>query len=706
MTTHLSIQGMHCAGCTGRVSRALLAVPGVAAAQVNLATERAEITGEAGLPALLEAVRAAGFRARPHIDPLARAAARDAEQGALGRATAMAAALALPLMILDMAGHWLHWAIPGGGWVQAALATALLFGPGLRFFRLGGAALVRRAPDMHSLVAIGAGAAWVYSLVALLTGGPLYFESAGAIVALVLLGRWLEARARRQASGAIEGLARLAPTSARRADGQDVPIASLRPGDLVLIRPGERVPGDGIVTEGQSWLDQSMFTGEPIPVARQPGDPLLAGSVNQGGALTMRIEKRADDTLLSGIIRMVEDAQEARLPIQALVDRVTHWFVPAVLVIAAITFAAWLPSGLAPALTHAVAVLIIACPCAMGLAMPVAIMVGTGRAAREGILFRQGEAMQRLAATQLVALDKTGTLTEGRPAIVATLPMPGFDAGHVLRLAAAVEARSEHPIARAILDAAGSDLPEATEVTVTAGQGIAGTVEGQRVLVGAASFLAGAGIDPAPLQALSAQDAQTPVFIAIDGAPVGLLLVADQPRPGSAEAIDALHRMGLRTMILSGDQPAAAAAIGRALGVGETRGGLLPAQKLEALAAHEHTAFVGDGINDAPALAAADTGIAMGSGTDIAIESADVVLLRPDPRGVATAIRLSRATLLTIKQNLAWAFGYNVALVPVAAGVLQPLGGLSLSPGLAAGAMGLSSLFVLVNSLRLRGVTA
>ena len=712
MTQHLSVQGMSCASCTGRVTRALLQVPGVQQAHVNLATERAEIEGVATLPALLQAVEQAGFIARPHIQPAERAASRRAERRALGLAAAWAMAGALPLVLLEGWGHATGHAPPAGQWAAALLATAILFGPGLRFFRLGAAALAHRAPDMNALVAIGAGAAWAFSLVVLAwgDGGPVYFESAGVIVALVLLGRWLEARARGQASGAIEALARLAPQTARREDGTDAPIAALRPGDRLIIRPGERVPADGTVVEGHSHLDQSMFTGEPIPVARAPGDALLGGSVNQGAPLVMRVDRVGDETLLAGIIRMVEQAQDARLPIQALVDRITLWFVPAVLAVGALTLVAWLAAGVPAgvALGHAVAVLIIACPCAMGLATPTAIMVGTGRAAASGVLFRHGEAMQRLASTRMVAFDKTGTLTEGRPALVATLPLPPFSAARLLALAAAAETRSEHPIARAIA-AASPDAPAATDFAVEAGRGISASCDGQRIMVGTAAFLAGQGIDPGPLEALLAAHAtagQTPVFVGVQGAAAGLLLVADRLRPGSADAIAALHRMGLQTMILSGDHPATTAALGRELGVEAAIGGLLPAQKLAALAGHDHTAFVGDGINDAPALAAADTGIAIGTGTDIAMETADVVLMNGDPRGVATAIMLARATLRHIRQNLAWAFAYNVALIPVAAGVLQPLGGLTLSPELAAGAMGLSSLFVLANSLRLRGVTA
>ena len=720
MNTDLTIEGMTCAACVGRVARALQAVPGVTAARVNLATERADVAGHVPLAALLEAVEDAGYTARLHVQAEDRSAARAAERQALGRAAAWALALAAPLLVLEMGGHLVpafhHWlthsiGLAASHLVQAGLATAILFGPGLRFFRQGLPALWRLAPDMSSLVAIGAGAAWVFSMATLIAapGEPVYFESAGVIVALVLLGRWLEARARGRTSEAIRALSRLAPRTARRADGAEVPLAALRLGDLLIIRPGERIPTDGVVTEGASHLDQSMFTGEPMPVAKNPGDTVLGGSVNQAGGLTIRVDKLGDDTLLAGIIRMVEQAQNAQLPIQALVDRITLWFVPAVMGVAAVTFLAWLAFGpsLAVALTHAVAVLIIACPCAMGLATPTSIMVGMGRAASLGVLFRQGDALQRLAAVQVVAFDKTGTLTEGRPALVETWTLPGFAPERLLSLAAAVEARSEHPIAHAIL-AAHPAPPPVQDFAITTGQGARGVVEGQAVLVGSAGYLHAQGIDPGPLEAQAAAHAakgQTPVFIGLDGSPAGLLLVADRLRPTTAEAVRGLEAQGLTLMILSGDHAATAAAVAGELAIAAVHAGLLPGEKA-ALLAGPHVAFVGDGINDAPALAAAEVGIAIGTGTDIAIESADVVLMSGDLRGVASAIAISRATLANIRQNLAWAFGYNAALIPIAAGVLQPWGGPALSPMLAAGAMGLSSLFVLANALRLRGVKA
>ncbi len=721
MNTQLTIEGMTCAACATRVGRALQAVPGVTHAHVNLATERAGIEGEVPLATLLEAVEDAGYAAHPFTPAEDRAAARALEQQALGRATIAALALALPLLLLEMTGHLVpaihHWiahtiGLPASHLIQGLLASAILFGPGLRFFRLGLPALWRRSPDMNALVAIGAGAAWTYS-VAILATQPeeaVYFESAGVIVALVLAGRWLEGRARGRTSDAIRALSRLAPRVARRADGSEVPLAALALGDELLIRPGEAIPTDGTVLTGESFLDQSMFTGEPMPVAKKPGDSVLGGSVNQAGALTMRVDKLGGDTLLAGVIRMVEEAQNAEMPIQALVDRITLWFVPAVMAVAALTFALWLAFGpsLAVALTHAVAVLIIACPCAMGLATPTSIMVGMGRAASLGVLFRHGDALQRLAAVQGVAFDKTGTLTEGHPALVETLPAPGFTAETLLRLSAAVEARSEHPIARAIL-AAHPNPPPALAFTTTAGEGASAEVEGLAVMLGSAKYLRAAGIAPETLEgpaAAAAGQGQTPVFVAIGGQAAGLLLVADRLRPATPQTIALLRGMGLRLMILSGDHPAAVAAMAQSLGIEQAKGGLLPGQKVAALAGEADFAFVGDGINDAPALAAAAVGIAIGTGTDIAIDSADVVMMSDDLRVVAQTITISRATLRNIRQNLGWAFAYNAALIPVAAGALQLLDGPGLSPMLAAGAMGFSSLFVLGNALRLRRVKA
>jgi Cu+-exporting ATPase len=742
-TTTLAIPEMTCASCVRRVERALAGVPGVVSASVNLATGRAEVMHAAGLdPALLVAAAArAGYAAHP----LADAATAGGEQGAeaattdgLRRATLVAAAATLPVFVLEMGGHMvpaLHELVMQGigreaSWViQFALASLVLFGPGLRFLRAGLPALLRGAPEMNALVALGTLAAWSYSTVAtfapsLLPAGTqaVYFEAAAVIVTLVLLGRLLEARARRRTGAAIRRLLDLSPKTARvRRDGteQAVPVAEVRAGDEVIVRPGERLPVDGVVTEGASFVDESMITGEPVPAAKQPGATVTGGTVNGSGAFSFRATRVGADTLLSQIVRMVESAQGAKLPIQALVDRVTQHFVPAVMAAALLTFVVWLAVGPAPALglalVNAVAVLIIACPCAMGLATPTSIMVGTGRGAELGVLFRGGDALQTLRDATVVALDKTGTLTNGRPALTDLVPAAGFARADVLRLAAAVEARSEHPIAAAIVAAAPADgtaLPAAEGFTAVPGFGATATVEGRAVALGAGRYMARLGVDAAPLAsdaAALAARGRTPLFVAIDGRLAGLVAVADAAKPGSREAVAALRALGLSVVMLSGDSRATAEAIARELGIDQVRAELLPADKLAAVRALREgsrtVAFVGDGINDAPALAEADVGIAVGGGTDIAIEAADVVLMRGDLRAVPAAIALSRATMRNIRQNLFWAFAYNAALIPVAAGALWPVAGVLLSPMLAAGAMALSSVFVLGNALRLRRFT-
>jgi Cu+-exporting ATPase len=755
----LAVTGMTCASCVRRVEKALAKVPGAQEASVNLATERAQVRYDpaAGKPEdFVAAVARAGYEARPiaaqddHARELAQA--RDADARRLRRDFSIALVLALPVFILEMGGHLLpawHHLIGatlgerGNGIVQFVLTSAVLAGPGRRFFTGGLAALWRLAPEMNTLVALGAGAAWLYSTVAVFAPHALpdsarqvYFESAAVIVTLILLGRMLEARAKGRTGAAIQRLASLQPQTARvLRDGRphDVPIAQLRVGDAVLVRPGERIPADGVVIEGSSYVDESMLTGEPAPVAKTMDASVTGGTLNTTGGFALRVAHLGADTALARIIRMVETAQGARLPIQALVDRVTGWFVPAVLAAALATFAAWMIWGPAPALPHAlvsaVAVLIIACPCAMGLATPTSIMVGTGRAAELGVLFRQGDALQALRDVDVVAFDKTGTLTLGRPAltdwvevdeagVVANATVDAVqtgvaqDAPLILRLLASAQARSEHPIARAIVTLAqerGLDLLPVSDFQAVAGAGISARVDGRRLLAGSARLMAEHGIDASVLSEQAADWARagkTPIYVAVDDRIRAAAAVADPLQPSAAQAIAALHAQGLRTAMITGDHRDTAQAVARQLGVDDVRAQVLPEGKMQAIAdlrrSGRKVLFVGDGINDAPALAAADVGLAIGSGTDVAIEAAQVVLLGKDLRGVADAIALSRATLRNIRQNLFWAFAYNVALIPLAAGVLYPAFGLLLSPMLAAGAMALSSVFVVSNALRLK----
>ncbi len=743
-TIRLPIEGMTCASCVGRVERALQKVEGVDAVSVNLATERAEIRthGHVETSALVAAVVKAGYGAREDTGPSADdefAQRKEAELRTLTRDLTIAALLTLPVFLLEMGVHLVpgvHGLIDrtiGMQWswyVQFALTTAVLAGPGLRFYRVGLPALARFAPDMNSLVAVGTLAAYVFSIVAtfapaLLPAGTVnvYYEAAAVIVTLILLGRYLEARAKGRTSEAITRLVGLQPKTARvRRNGAsaEMPIAHVITGDVVEVRPGERIPVDGEVIDGGSYVDESMITGEPVPVAKGVGSGLVGGTVNQQGALTFKATAVGEATMLSQIIRMVEQAQGAKLPIQALVDQVTMWFVPAVMGVAALTFLAWLMWGPSPALTfalvNAVAVLIIACPCAMGLATPTSIMVGTGRGAELGILFRKGEALQRLERVAVVAVDKTGTLTEGRPALTDLHVAEGFERAHVLGAIAAVEDKSEHPIARAIVSAAEAEhvaLPAVTAFESITGYGVAAQVDGTRVEIGADRYMERIGVDVAPVAATAERLAnlgRTPMYAAIDRRLAAVLAVADPIKATTPPAIAALHDLGLKVAMVTGDNRRTADAIARQLGIDHVVAEVLPEGKVHAVqelqAAHGVLAFVGDGINDAPALAAADVGLAVGTGTDVAIEAADVVLMSGSLNGVATAIALSRATMGNIRQNLFWAFAYNTALIPVAAGALYPAWGVLLSPMFAAGAMAMSSVFVLGNALRLRGFRA
>lgn len=738
----LAVSGMTCASCVGRVEKALNAVPGVVSANVNLATERATIRGVGGgdfTAKLIAAVEAAGYKAAP-VDTGSDSAdrereAREAEQAKLKRSVIIAAIATLPLLVIEMGTHLipeLHHFLAGKVGEQPlrliafALASFVQFGPGLRFLQKGWPALLRGAPDMNSLVMLGTSAAYLYSVVAtflpdLLPDGAdyTYFEAGAVIVTLILTGRWFEARAKGRTSEAIRHLMSLQAKSARvLRDGAelDVAIEAVVPGDIVIVRPGERIPVDGEVVDGLSYIDESMITGEPVPVRKESGAPVTGGTINGTGAFRFKALKVGADTVLAQIVRTVEAAQGAKLPIQALVDKVTMWFVPAVIALALVTFAAWMVFGPSPALSHAlvnaVAVLIIACPCAMGLATPTSIMVGTGKGAELGILFRQGEALQGLKDARIVAFDKTGTLTKGKPELTDIVAAGGFAEDEALRLIASVEARSEHPLAEAIVAEArrrGLALTEPQDFSGEPGVGVSAIVEGKRIEIGAARLMQRLKIDVAAFAGAAerlADAGKTPLYAAIDGKLAAVIAVADPIKETTPEAIAALHKLGLRVAMVTGDNRRTAEAIARRLGIDEIRAEVLPTQKAEIVKQLQQggarVAFVGDGINDAPALAQADIGIAIGTGTDIAIESADVVLMSGELGGVPRAIALSQATIANIRQNLVWAFGYNVLLIPVAAGALYPVFGIQMSPMFAGLAMALSSVSVLANALRLR----
>lgn len=741
LTASISIEGMSCASCVGRVERALKALPGVSSASVNLATERAELVfAEPTDPGLaVQAVKKAGYGATLIDDRRAPAAdteqRHDAETSALKRDLSIAAIFALPVFVLEMGAHLipaLHHFIQqtigtqANWYFQFVLTTLVLVGPGRRFFTTGLPALMRGAPDMNALVAMGSGAAYAYSVVAtfmprVLPPGTVnvYYEAAAVIVTLILLGRYLEARAKGRTSEAIQRLVRLQAKTARvLRDGvfAELPIGDVRSGDLLQARPGERIPVDGQVEEGASYVDESMISGEPIPVEKKAGSRLIGGTLNQQGALTFRATSVGANTVLSQIIRMVEQAQAAKLPIQAMVDRITMWFVPAVMAAAAATFAIWFLMGPEPALTfalvNAVSVLIIACPCAMGLATPTSIMVGTGRAAQMGVLFRKGEALQLLKDAKVVAVDKTGTLTEGKPRLTDLILAEGDDRASILRLVAGVEAKSEHPIARAIVDAATAEglvLSMPSTFQSVTGYGVEATVDGLRIEIGADRYMNKLGLDVSIFSGDAARlgdEGKTPLYVSVKGRLAAMIAVSDPIKATTEPAIRALHALGLKVAMITGDNRRTGEAIARQLGIDEVIAEVLPDGKVDAVKRLKRQygvlAYVGDGINDAPALAQADVGMAIGTGTDIAIEAADVVLMSGDLGGIPKAIALSKATIANIRQNLFWAFAYNVALIPVAAGALYPLNGTLLSPIFAAGAMAFSSVFVLANALRLR----
>jgi P-type Cu+ transporter len=650
-------------------------------------------------------------------------------------------ALALPVLLLEMGGHLfpgLHHIVPMvlSIRIQMALATPVVLWAGWPFFVRGWASVRTRNLNMFTLIAMGTGVAWAYSMVAALAPGlfppafrnadgmvAVYFEAAAVITVLVLLGQVLELRARERTSGAIKALLNLAPRTARRigSDGseEEVDLDRIVVGDRLRVRPGEKVPVDGLVEDGRSSLDESMVTGESMPVTRAKDDRVIGGTLNQTGALIIVAEKVGRDTMLARIVQMVAEAQRSRAPIQRMADRVAGWFVPAVIAVALLAFVAWGIWGPEPrfayGLVAAVAVLIIACPCALGLATPMSIMVGVGRGAGLGVLIKNAEALEHMEKVGTLIVDKTGTLTEGRPAVARIVAADGFDEGQILRLAAAVERASEHPLARAIVEAAetrGINLPPVTDFDSPTGRGAVGQVEGKRITLGNAAFLADMDIDTGPLDADAdglRQSGATAIFMGVDAVVAGAIAIADPVKPTTPDALAALRQEGIRVVMLTGDNRTTALAVAQALGIEEVEADVLPGQKSAVVARLKRegriVAMAGDGVNDAPALAAADVGIAMGSGTDVAIESAGVTLLKGDLTGIVRARKLSQATMSNIRRNLVFAFVYNAAGVPVAAGLLYPVFGILLSPIIAAAAMALSSVSVVTNALRLNRQT-
>ncbi len=740
----LGVTGMTCANCVGTVERTLSRrVPGIVSASVNLGTERAmveRLPGTAPWPDIAAALEKAGYGAvRLDVtasggDPEAEARAADIRRQT--RAFWTGVAFTLPLFVLSMArdvgllGPWSH-----RPWVNVlmwGLATPVQFYVGAAFYRGAWTALRNRTANMDVLVALGSSVAYAYSVpvtLALASGSTalgehVYFETAAVIVTLIRLGKLLEARAKGATGAAIRSLMALRPRTARRVrDGvdEDVPLEAVRVGDLLRVRPGESIPTDGEVVEGRSAVDESMLTGESLPVEKGLGDAVTGATLNRSGGLVMRATRVGAETALARIIERVRQAQGSKPPIQRLADRVASVFVPVVLVLAAVTFAVWfwgVGAGFTDSLLRLVAVLVIACPCALGLATPTAIMVGTGRGAEMGILFRDGAALERARDVGTVVLDKTGTVTEGVPAVQALIPAEGVDEETLLAWAAGAERGSEHPLGEAVVRAAGErGVPpaEATTFDASPGRGVTAEIQGRVVRVGSRRFLEEAGIETGPLA--EEADAQAGLgrscaWVAADGRLAGLVALADQVRTSSRAAVEELRRDGLRVVLLTGDNRRTADAVASEVGIQEVRSDVLPGEKADVVAALQAeaaapVAMVGDGINDAPALARSDVGIAMGTGTDVAMEAADVTLMSDDLGAVPRALHLSRATLATIRQNLWWAFGYNVVLIPVAAGVLHPFEGLpdmlrSLHPILAALAMAFSSVSVVGNSLRLR----
>jgi Cu+-exporting ATPase len=787
----IPVSGMNCAACSGRVQRALERAPGVRSASVNLMTNRATVVYDPAATAperLVETIRGTGYGAElpsPDASPDEALDAQDAAHEEAGRdlrrKLAVSAVVAVVSMIVsmplaDLEGHggaadplmalmmpltaalvrgipWMA-SVPTDAWRWSLLLMTLpvVGWAGRHFYARAWAAFRHHSADMNTLVAVGTGAAFLFSVATTVADDwmrargvepHVYFEAVVWIVTLVLLGNLLESRAKGRAGSAIRRLIGLRPTTARVLRGaveQELPVAELRPGDVVVVRPGERVPADGVVVDGTTHVDESMLTGEPLPVAKAPGDPVTGATLNRNGAVRVRVERVGADTTLARIVRLVQDAQGSRAPIQRLADRISGVFVPVVISIAIATFVLWYVLGPEPsllrALVAAVTVLIIACPCAMGLAVPTAVMVATGRGAELGILVKGGEALERAGELDVIVLDKTGTVTEGRPAVTAVVASgattahdpddrPSAVAGgpraprtieedDLLRLAASVEHLSEHPLGEAIVAAAterGIALADVEGFASVTGRGVTGRVGGRVVAVGNRALLEALGVDATPLAAEAdrrAAEGETPMFVAVDGRAAGIVAVADPIKPTSAEAVRRLEALGLEVVLLTGDNRHTAESVARRVGIPAERvvADVLPDGKLAEIerrsAGGRRVAMVGDGLNDAPALARADVGIAMGTGTDVAMETGSITLMRGDLLGVPQAIALTRRTMRVIRQNLFWAFVYNVIGIPIAAGVLYPFAGLLLTPAMAAGAMAVSSVSVVTNSLRLR----
>jgi P-type Cu+ transporter len=767
-TATIPVSGMTCAACSARVQRTLERVPGVSAANVNLITGSATVDfnpGDTTPEHLVEAIRATGYGAE--LPQAGESAAdlletldelRAEEIVGLRRKFTLSIVAAVLTMLFSMP---LASMVPGSmgdplmrfmlplaeglrrlaPWIDQVSADTwryLLLGltlpvvgwAGRHFYTRAWSAFRHHGADMNTLIAVGTGAAFLFSLAVTLADDWLvargvepqvYYEAVTWIIALVLLGNLLEARAKGRTSGALRRLIGLRPTTARvlrEGREQEIPLDALQPGDEAVVRPGEQIPADGIILEGSSYVDESMLTGEPVPVFRGAGDRVIGATLNRNGAFHLSILRVGPDTVLSQIIGLVQQAQESKAPIQRLADRISAIFVPVVLSLAVATFVLWFDFGPPPAylrgLVAAVTVLIIACPCAMGLAVPTAVMVSTGRGADIGVLIKKGEALERTGDLEVVVLDKTGTVTQGSPAVqsVDLAPGAGLDQTSLLQLAASVERLSEHPLAEAVVTEAerlGVPGRQVVDFESHAGKGVIGIVEGRTVAVGNAALMREIGVDPTPLQNRSNQltsEAQTTIHVAVDRRLVGLIAVADPVRPSSAEAVNRLRRLGLEVVLLTGDDRRTAEAVARAVGIERVVAEILPDGKLEEVRRIQEqgkaVALVGDGLNDAPALAQADIGIAMGTGVDVALEAADIVLMRSDLLGVVDAIRLSRRTMRTIRQNLFWAFVYNIIGIPIAAGVLYPRFGLLLTPAMAAAAMAASSVSVISNSLRLK----